>query len=365
MSNLAEILRQEIRRCGVMTWPRFMTLALDHPNHGFYQQRGRVGQSGDFYTSVSVGAMFGELLGFWLAEKLSSIHGKLQIIEAGANEGRMACDILDWLCQNRSELYHRIEYVVLEPSLRRRQWQNETLVQHQSKVRWLSDWTEIPPRSVRGVVLSNELLDAFPVEVWRWNCSTQQWHEFGITLKEESLTWAPLTSTGCIPRELEALTSALGSFLPQSYQRELNPQAISWWREASLRLEEGWLLTFDYGGSEEEFWAPDRPNGTLRGFRKHQTASVLEAESGDVDLTASVNFTSIQATGEAQGLVTEFYDRQQLFLVNILTPWLATGLNLSPIQTRSLSTLTRPEFLGTKFKAILQYRQPRERSLKL
>ncbi len=356
MNPLVEIIREEIVRCGVMSWPRFMSLALDHPEHGFYQQPGRVGRAGDFYTSVSVGSMFGELLGFWLSEKLETLQGRVQIIEAGANEGQMACDILDWLLQHRPETYQRTEYLILEPSVRRRDWQKQTLRNHPTNVRWVKDWSDIPTHSVRGVIVSNELLDAFPVEVWRWDRSTQCWNEFGVTLEDQVLKWAPLLSKGCIPHELERFTSSLAQFLPEGYQRELGRQAISWWQEASQRLGQGWLMAFDYGGAEIDFWAPDRPHGTLRGYRKHQSAPVLEAESGEVDLTSSVNFSLIQNAGEAGGLVTEFYERQQVFLIKTLTAWMAQGLEISPTQTRALATLTRPEFLGTKFKAILQYR---------
>ena len=40
---------------------------------------------------------------------------------------KLAKDILNWLQLNRPKLFGQIEYCIVEPSPRRRQWQNETL----------------------------------------------------------------------------------------------------------------------------------------------------------------------------------------------------------------------------------------------
>jgi SAM-dependent MidA family methyltransferase len=65
MSELDDIIHTEIRTAGSMRFDRFMDLALYHEVHGYYSQTGkqsRTGRSGDFFTSVSVGPMFGQLL---------------------------------------------------------------------------------------------------------------------------------------------------------------------------------------------------------------------------------------------------------------------------------------------------------------
>jgi SAM-dependent MidA family methyltransferase len=48
-----------------------MELALYCPESGFYERDGcRIGRCGDYYTSVSVGSLFGELLAFQFASWL-------------------------------------------------------------------------------------------------------------------------------------------------------------------------------------------------------------------------------------------------------------------------------------------------------
>jgi SAM-dependent MidA family methyltransferase len=73
MKPLSEIIRAEIAATGVLSFPRFMGLALYCPDFGYYeQQKDNVGRRGDFYTSVSTGELFGELLAFQFADEFSN-----------------------------------------------------------------------------------------------------------------------------------------------------------------------------------------------------------------------------------------------------------------------------------------------------
>ena len=75
-----------------------MDLALYHPEHGYYAAREqRSGRRGDFYTSVDVGPMFGELLAAQFAEMASTLPGPFDLVEAAAGNGRLTRDVLDAL----------------------------------------------------------------------------------------------------------------------------------------------------------------------------------------------------------------------------------------------------------------------------
>src|SRR5207247_9922978 len=108
-------------------------LTLYWPIYGYYErEKDTVCRRGDYYTNVSVGSLFGELLGFrfaqWLEESRGSRgEGALQIVEGGAHNGDLAKDILGWMRQQRRELFERLEYWIIEPSARRKQWQAQTL----------------------------------------------------------------------------------------------------------------------------------------------------------------------------------------------------------------------------------------------
>src|SRR5436190_20849390 len=96
LNALNDIIVSEIKLRGSIPFARFMELALYCPDYGYYErERDTPGRRGDYFTSVSVGSLFGELLGFKLADWLAAIGGR-QIVEAGAHDGRLARDILAW-----------------------------------------------------------------------------------------------------------------------------------------------------------------------------------------------------------------------------------------------------------------------------
>src|SRR3974390_1327714 len=141
MQPLFELIRREILARGVLPFARFMELALYCPDYGFYEvKKDNPGRRGDFYTSVSVGELFGQLLAFqfskWLDTEIEGPKSPARIVEAGAHDGKLARDILAWLQTHRSKLFNHIEYCIVEPSARRQKWQKEMLQPFAPRVRW-------------------------------------------------------------------------------------------------------------------------------------------------------------------------------------------------------------------------------------
>ena len=105
-----------------------MGLALYSPGEGYYERPQKIGVEGDFYTSVSAGPLFGELLAFqfarWFAESQETAGKQLQIIEAGAHDGKLAMDALRWFRTGLPEVFSKLEYWIVEPSELRRTWQS-------------------------------------------------------------------------------------------------------------------------------------------------------------------------------------------------------------------------------------------------
>jgi SAM-dependent MidA family methyltransferase len=204
MKILFELIRREAAGTGVLTFARFMELALYAPGCGYYEtEKNNIGRHGDFYTSVSTGNLFGELLAFqfagWLEESQIS-NLKSQIVEAGAHDGKLAKGILNWLQLNRPELFRQIEYCIIEPSARRQEWQRETLKQFVPKVRWLSDLKSLSSvtrhPSFNGIIFSNELLDAMPVHRHGWDAKNKKWFEWGVAVEGEKLIWTKIPDSG-------------------------------------------------------------------------------------------------------------------------------------------------------------------------
>jgi len=361
MKMPTERIREEIGQTGTISFARFMELALYCPETGYYEKKkDNVGRQGDFITSVSVGSLFGELLAFqfagWLDE-LKTRHEKLKIIEAGAHDGKLAADILNWLQANRPDLFSTIEYIILEPSPARQQWQEEKLRPFPN-VRWCPSFTAC--RSpFTGILFSNELLDAFPVHRLGWDATRKQWFEWGVALEGEVFRWSRMPHpAACLPAVLLNLPAGLLEVLPDNYTIETSPAAEAWWREAAGVLAQGKLLAIDYGFTDDEMLSPARTQGTLRAYHRHHVTDDLLANPGEQDLTAHVNFSAIQKAGETAGLRTETFCTQPQFLTRILARAVPEKFfaRMDAKQIRQFQTLTHPEHLGRAFRMLVQSR---------
>ncbi|PAW81290.1 MAG: hypothetical protein B9S33_16820 [Pedosphaera sp. Tous-C6FEB] len=378
---LEAFLREEIARTGPVSFARFMEVALYLPEHGYYERSSKVvGRRGDFYTSVSVGRLFGELLAFQASEWLDELaarnpdRGPRQIVEAGAHDGQLAEDMLNWLQRSRPDLWEHLEYWIIEPSARRRAWQEDRLKTFAPKVRWFNAWAELPAASVSGVIFANELLDAFPVHRLAWSQATQEWREWGVTSVEAGFQWTYLPKLHPAVAELADPAAALGDMdvgerraawqaiaplLPDGFIIERAPTALHWWTAAARSLGHGWLWTLDYGHRSGAALHPAKPQGTLRAYRDHQLVEDLLAALGTQDLTAHVDFSAVARAGEESGLATVGLTDQSSFFSNLARKAMqspATFGEWTRERTRQFQTLTHPDHLGRSFAALVQAR---------
>jgi len=358
-----------------------MTLALYCPNCGYYErEEDIIGRRGDYYTSVSVGSLFGELLAFQFAEWLQ--QDEPQIMEAGAHGGDLAGNILGWMREHRPQLFARLKYWILEPSEVRQRWQRQNLAEYGNKVCWVKDLGELTgsgsphphgssPPGLRGIVFSNEFLDALPAHRWGWDAKSHVWFEWGVALQAGRFVWSRIRreGAGSSPHESgpfsplshfqPSTANGLLEALPDGFTTDICPAAEQWWREAATALDCGKLLAIDYGLTTEEFFVPERKEGTVRSYRCHRPGVDVLADPGEQDITAHVNFSAIQAAGESAGLKTEAFQTQAQLLTGIAArTWEDEGAfgEWSAERVRQFQTLTHPEHLGRSFRALVQSR---------
>jgi SAM-dependent MidA family methyltransferase len=372
---LEDRIRNEIKRQGAISFARFMEFALYHPKLGYYEQLyPLIGKSGDFFTSVSTGPFFGELLARQFARWTSQLFSpRIQCLECGAHDGRLAFDILQaWRELNLSH-WDRLDYWILEPSDQRRTWQKSSLREFAGHVRWFTSWDEIPVNCLTGIIFSNELLDAFPVHRMGWDAKIQAWFEWGVDWLHGRFSWTRLPSpdTSLRPGLVDPafpsnrqLPPELAAVLPHCFTTEVCPAADCWWRAAAQRLQAGYLMCLDYGLEDLDFFQPSRANGTLQSYYRHHLTNDPLLQVGQQDLTSQVNFTSLQALGESAGLKTSLFKEQTAFLVQILgndagetnQSLGGTSSGWSQKQTRQFKTLIHPEHLGRSHRALVQER---------
>jgi SAM-dependent MidA family methyltransferase len=358
---LTRQIQEEIRRRGPISFARFMELALYAPGLGYYERGRDIGRGGDFFTSVSVGPLFGQLLAFQFAQWMDADcpAGGIQFIEAGPHNGMLAADILAWTSRQRPDLFARLEYCLLDASPVRRAWQEETLRSWLPKVRWAPGMEVWGGRQVSGIIFSNEFLDALPVHRLAWSAATRQWQEGRVTVEGAAFAWAwgpPAAEwTGRLPQ----VPVELAAVLPDGFTVEICPAAAAWWRDAASSLRRGKLLTVDYGLTDGEWFQPGRAQGTLRAFTRHHASADLLSQPGEQDLTAHVNFSALMEAGRAAGLRTEGLAPQSKFLTEILARTRLAPESFEPWSeksTRQFQTLAHPEHLGHKFQVLVQAR---------
>ena len=340
---LIEAIREKIAAttAGAIPFDEFMQLALYHPQHGYYSSGAsqRVGRAGDFFTSVSVGECFGKLLAAHFLKAQPELN---QIVEQGANDGQLASDLLDHLPEG-------IDYVIIEPFPAVRAQQQKKLG---DRATWVDSIDQIPG-GIRGHFICNELLDAFPVK--RVRLENHQWQEVHIGADFEEVTTA-ITDTELLE---EIQTNLAHRDPPEGYTTELHLEANTWTRQLIDHLQPGAHATIiDYGHVADDYYSPQRNDGTLRGFRNHQQVTNFFEHIGETDLTASVNFTRIAEIAGTENQATD----QHHFLIDAARPWLAeieaTGTapdTAAQALLRQFNTLIHPAMMGRSFK-VLQLR---------
>lgn len=369
MDTVEDLIRGEIRQRGAISFARFMAMSLYSPKTGYYETHARtIGRRGDYFTSVSVGEVFGQLLAHQVLEWADAcvIRGEgpdsgLVLVEAGAHDGRLALDILNHLARQAPDHYARLQYRIIEPSESRRDWQLKTLEPHASRIVHVPDLDALTP--FRGVFLSNELLDAFPVHRLRWNRANAVWEELGVTEAAGEWSWVALDRPSF---DVDVAMSEAGfhfppellAVLPDGYVLELNPSAADWWGRLMSRVERGFGLMIDYGLEADEWVHPGRLQGTARAYADHRVSDNLLASPGRQDLTAHVNLTAIERAGAAAGAATAVLCRQSEFLTRIVQSLEKSeqGPAWNAAQLRQFQTLVHPSHLGYSFRVLVQQR---------
>ena len=386
MSHLRTLIADRIRAEGPISVAEFMRLSLYHPAYGYYARASRrTGRAGDFFTSVDVGPVFGELLARQFAEMwevLRSSHAStgsdepearspkpearfFDLVEAGAGSGRLARDVLDALARHHPELYSRVRLHLVEIAAAARAVQIETLGPHASTLVFSS---ESLPKSVTGVIFANELLDALPTHAVVM--TEEGLREVFIDVKSADGNDSEFVESegGPSTPELERYLAAAGAQLEPGWRAEINLEAPAWIRQAARSLQRGFLMLLDYGHEAAALYSASHSAGTLTTFQHHTSGSraAMLQDPGEHDITAHVDLTTVTRTAEAVGLVTLGRLDQTYFLLGLGLAEMLDGEPFDGAQGRpfdidqtalkkrlGLKTLMLPGGLGSTLKVLI------------
>ena len=339
-----------------MPFDEFMAAALYDTEHGYYAAgEARTGRRGDFFTSVSVGPVFGRLLAAQFAE-MRDILGcpeDFTIVEQGANDGQLMADILTALERTHPEWQGQA--IIVEPLDRLRAAQQQTLAPWRERVRWVAHEAELP--RFCGVFFANELIDAFPVKLFVHHDGA--WFEKCVADGPDGFVFVEVPGG-------DAATAAGLNLAPlpeegERFETEWRPALREWMQGVSEKLMRGWVLLADYGHVERERFRAGRTHGTLAAYSAHARSEDPLAHPGAQDLTAHIDFTELARLAEEAGLSLAGFTDQH----HALTALAARVFPSMPEaklsaeeerEMRALRQLLHPETMGRAFKFIAFYR---------
>jgi SAM-dependent MidA family methyltransferase len=369
------LIAERIRARGPITVAEYMELALHHPECGYYARASvRTGRAGDFFTSVDVGPLFGELLAVQIAEMWRLLHEDqgpgardqglgargqgFALVEAGAGNGRLARDILDSLQARDPACYEAVRLHLVERSAEARRDQPRVLGPHMGKLESSADGL---PARFEGVLYANELLDALPTHLVEM--TTEGLREVFVGLDGDRLVERVRLPSST---DLAAYFARAGVALEPGWRAEINLNASAWVKDAARRLSGGFLLLIDYGHRAADLYSAGRAAGTLTAFTRHTAAGPASGprqippwleDPGSRDITAHVDLTSLARAAEEEGLVTLAVLDQMYFLLGLgLAERLAESSGDGPhaVERRlALKTLMMPGGLGSAHKVMV------------
>jgi SAM-dependent MidA family methyltransferase len=303
-----------------MTFAEYMNLVLYHPNYGYYNSGAvKIGATGDFFTSSSLGKDFGELLAVQFIEMWHTLGcpNPFYLVEMGAGNGQLAYDILAFLeiDNNCFELIKALKYIIIE--------QSPTLIETQKKlvksfktfdIDWKT-WDNIPDNTIDGCFFSNELIDAFPVHLVTKNQGEIQ--EVYLTIEQDKLTEtiAPVSTEELIKYFDLVEINLFDPRYSQNYRTEVNLNALNWLETLANKLKRGYILTIDYGYTAEKYYRPQRNKGTLQCYYQHRRHNNPYVNIGYQDITAHADFTALERQGELNNLENIGFTQQGLLLM--------------------------------------------------
>lgn len=349
VAQLCEI----IARDGSLSFMAYMQEALYAPGLGYYVSGLRkFGEGGDFVTAPELSPLFAQCLAHQAQEVLMALGGG-DVLEFGAGTGALAAgmllrlDTLDCL---------PTRYLILELSPDLRQLQRQTLAAKAphllERVSWLDAW----PTHFRGVALGNEILDAMPVERFRWRAGKVE--QVRVSCAAGKLVESFASADAPLAAAVANIHTHDSDSWPEGFSAEINPLLPAWFSGFAQAAESAVLLLIDYGYPRDSYYHPMRAAGTLRCYYQHRAHDDPYLYPGLQDITAHVDFTAVAEAGTQAGMSLEGFISQQQFLFNCDLAVLVEAAMAQAddvrrlILSRQVQQLTLPGQMGEAFNVI-------------
>ncbi len=340
MTTLQQLLVERIQREGALPFAEYMRMALYEPNYGYYVTGpARMGWEGDYYTSTDVSALFAHCMARQLVQMWEQLGhpDPFLILEQGSGRGNLAKQVIEWTAQTHPALH-------------------DALVYQTEEIRVGTDATQGDAQKQVSVLLSNELIDAFPVHVVEKR--DERLYEVFVDLHHGRLHEVLDEPVGTeVATYLDTYAIPWATY-KDGWRAEINLDALRWIQHSAPLLTDsgGYLLAIDYGEQAYDLYTRERQCGTLACYFQHQLTQRPLVRPGEQDITAHVNFSALINEGQRQGLHLHEFTTQKAWLT-------AMGLNteVERIRTTDFAAMDTERATDKGQIALLQWRTLRQR----
>ncbi|HZU02824.1 MAG TPA: SAM-dependent methyltransferase [Ktedonobacteraceae bacterium] len=306
MANiLQQLIVERIQREGPLSFAEYMRMALYEPGYGYYvTDRPKFGWEGDFYTSTDISPLFAHCMGRQLVQMWESLKRPFPfiVVEQGAGRGHLATGVRTWAAQQVPDFHAALDY-------------------HTEDIHTGQDATNLSLNThTPCVILSNELVDAFPVHIVE--VRDKQLYEVYVSVEQGRLCEVlDVPSSTEVANYLDTYKIPWRTY-ENGWRAEVNLDALRWMQQTAERLsgslqrgkKRGFLLTIDYGDKAQALYTPSFSRGTLVCYFQHRLTERPLVRPGEQDITAHVNFSALINEGRRHGLRLHNFTTQHLWL---------------------------------------------------
>ncbi|HQR74008.1 MAG TPA: SAM-dependent methyltransferase [Sulfurovum sp.] len=309
---------------------------------GYYKHFKAIGKTGDFYTAVSTSRFFGASIANYfyklLQEGVADKNGWL--IEIGAHQGYLICDMIQWLYTCDPALVQTLKFGIVERQSEVQKAQKAYIKERfgdDVHIVHFNDISEV--KAAYAFVVANEILDAFACELLK--------DEKIAHVDNHEIIWKDASS--------EMLLWAKKHYLTQG---EIAVGYEDFALDMAKGIEHCDFVTFDYG---EKYV---RNDFSIRIYRTHQTFPLFDEELNlhesyqKDDITYDVNFAHASEAFVQAGFDEVLYETQARALVrfgiiDILERFAKQAKQSHYVrEADKIKTLLSPTMMGDRFKMI-------------
>jgi len=307
-NQLKQLIIERVEREGPITFAEYMRMVLYEPGYGYYVTGPpRIGWEGrDYFTNTIVSSFFANCMGRQLQQMWERLGrpASFGVLEQGAGReeaGRedLAQGIRSWAEQEAPTFNAALDY----------RTEDIYLGQDAREPRGHYPGSALP---APAVILSNELVDAFPVHIVETRGG--RLYELFVDVQE-----GRLCEVLAEPSTAEVATYLENYHIPwhdfgDGWRAEINLDALRWMEHAAHLMRRGFILTIDYGDKAGKLYTRYRRRGTLACYMRHQMNDRPLVRPGEQDITAHVNFSALIDAGRRHGLRLSRFTTQRLWL---------------------------------------------------